>query len=337
MPSGGPNFSPYPAASLRRLSRADAALETALARWLVARPIGAKVSALLGDGARARIIGTRGEPFDPHAAHAELRIAGQSIVVACASRPIRALAQKLFGGPKELDAPRALTPVEEAAWVLVVASALEDTGVPGEVWACEALPPGAYAPRRETVIAGRAKASTHVAIELAITRSGAPWTVVAYVPRSLEVRVPPSRPLPDWAFEVPIIVGRCVLPRAAMDRLAVRDVVTIDRELSLVVGDGTVGLTAAPLAVEARVAIGYVPAPMTQALADSASVELVVQLGTTRMTLRQLGELSPGAIISLGRPLGGPFEVRAGGRLIGRGELVDVDGELGVRIVSLEE
>ena len=348
MPSGGPNFSPYPTASLRRLTRADAALETALARWLIARPLGAKVGALLGDGARARIIGTRGEPFDPHAAHAEIRIAGQSIIVACASRPLRALAQKLFGGPPELDAPRALTSVEEAAWVLVVASALEDAAVPGEVWPCAALPPGACAPRRasdtavdvaraDTVIAGAAKASTHVAIELAIARAGAPWTVVAYVPRSLEVRVPPPRALPAWAFDIPIIVGRCVLPRGAVTRLAVRDVVTIERELSLAVGDGTVRLTAAPLAVEARVAIGYVPAPMTQALADSASVELVVQLGTTRMTLRQLGELSPGAIISLGRPLAGPFEVRAHGRLIGRGELVDVDGELGVRIVSLEE
>lgn len=347
MPSPGPNFSPYPAARLRQLSRADAALETALARWLVARPLGSKVAALLGD-VRVRIVGTRGEPFDPNAAHAEVRIGGQSIIVACASRPLRALAQKLFGGPKELDAPRALTAVEEAAWVLVVASALEDTGVPGEVWPCAALPPGAYEPRRasdtavdvaraDTVIAGASRASTHVAIELAITRIGAPWTVVAYVPRSLEVRVPPARPLPEWAFDVPIIVGRCVLPRAAVARLAVRDVVTVDRELTLAVGDGTVGLTAAPLAVEARVAIGYVPAPMTQALADSASVELVVQLGTTRMTLRQLGELTPGAIISLGRPLGGPFEVRAHGRLIGRGELVDVDGELGVRIVSLEE
>ena len=46
-------------------------------------------------------------------------------------------------------------------------------------------------------------------------------------------------------------------------------------------------------------------------------------------------ELAVGQVVSLGRPLAGPFEVRAAGRVVGQGELVDVDGELGVRIVSL--
>jgi len=73
------------------------------------------------------------------------------------------------------------------------------------------------------------------------------------------------------------------------------------------------------------------------ALPDDAHLELTVQLGTTQLSLRQLAELVPGAIIPLGRPLAGPYEVHAGGRLVGRGELVDVDGELGVRIVSLQE
>jgi flagellar motor switch/type III secretory pathway protein FliN len=54
------------------------------------------------------------------------------------------------------------------------------------------------------------------------------------------------------------------------------------------------------------------------------------------MSLRQVLDLAVGQIVTLGRPLAGPFELRAAGRLIGRGELVDVDGELGVRIVSLE-
>jgi type III secretion protein Q len=73
------------------------------------------------------------------------------------------------------------------------------------------------------------------------------------------------------------------------------------------------------------------------ALPDDAHLELTVQLGTTRMSLRALSELAVGQVISLGRPLAGPFEVRAGGRLVGQGELVDVDGELGVRIVSLAQ
>jgi flagellar motor switch/type III secretory pathway protein FliN len=318
--SGGPNFSPYPVGALRRVTRAEAALESALARWIGARPLGARVADLAGGAVTARLVGARTVPFDPCAAHAEIRIGGASIVLAAASRAVRGLAQRLLGGPAELDAPRGLTAVEDAVWVLAVAAAIEDTGTAAEVWS--GAPPD----------------PDHLALELLVDSPGAgPWTIVAYVPRSISVRVPPPKALPEWAFDVPIEVGRCVLDRGAAARLAVRDVITIERDLVLALGPGTLGLTAAPQAVEARVATGYVPRPMTQAIADSAQLELTVQLGTTRLTLRQLGELAPGAIVSLGRPLAGPFEVRAAGRLIGRGELVDVDGELGVRIVSLEE
>lgn len=353
MPSGRPNFSPFPYGALRRLRRADAALESAIARWLALRPLGPRTARLVGDGASARLVGVRTDAFDPDAAHAEVRLAGGSLVVACAARPIRALAQRLFGGPAELDAPRPLTSVEEAAWVLVVAALLEDTGVPGEVWPSTGLPPGssfAAVPRApgDTRVERPAlaptlgatpstRASTHVAVDVVLERRGSPWTCVVYVPRSLEVRVPPPRPLPAWTFDVPVVVGRCRVAREDLGRLAVRDVVTIERDLALPIGDGTIGLSAAPGAVEARVATGYNPAPMTQAIADAAQIELTVSLGTTKLSLRSIGELAVGAVVPLGRPLAGPYEVRAAGRLIGQGELVDVDGELGVRIVSLEE
>ncbi|CAN5821027.1 hypothetical protein BH11MYX3_BH11MYX3_36200 [soil metagenome] len=317
MPSGGPNFSPYPIAALRRLTRADAAFETALARWLDARPLGARLAKLVGRRVRARVVGVCEGAFDPDAAHAEVRIGGASIVLAASAQAIRGLAQRLLGGPNELAAPRGLTTSEEAIWVLTVAAAVEDAGIAAEFWPSTGRP------------------SSCVALEILVEGEATAWTVVAYVPRSLTVRVPPGRR--DWSFDLPILVARCRIEAGAVARLAVRDVITVDREFSLVVGGGTVGLSAAPQAVEARVATGYVPAPMSHALADTAQLELTVQLGAARMTLRQLGELAPGAIVPLGRPLAGPFEVRAAGRLIGRGELIDVDGELGVRIVSLEE
>jgi flagellar motor switch protein FliN len=71
-------------------------------------------------------------------------------------------------------------------------------------------------------------------------------------------------------------------------------------------------------------------------LPDDAHVELTVALGTTQMSLRQVLDLAVGQVVQLNRPLAGPFELRAAGRVVGRGELVDVDGELGVRIVSIE-
>ncbi len=96
---------------------------------------------------------------------------------------------------------------------------------------------------------------------------------------------------------------------------------------------GIVGLSTRPGALVAEVATGYVRRDM--ALPDEAHTELTVALGTTQLTLRQITELAVGQVVQLGRPLGGPFELRVAGRVLGRGELVDVDGELAVRIVSL--
>jgi type III secretion protein Q len=83
--------------------------------------------------------------------------------------------------------------------------------------------------------------------------------------------------------------------------------------------------------VTATVATGYTP----RVALDDAHLELTVRLGGVAMTLRQLAELAVGQIVPLGRPLAGPYEICAGGRRLGEGELVDVDGELGVRILTL--
>ncbi len=318
MTSSGPNFSPYPFTRLRRIRRQDAAIESAVARWIAVRPLGARVARLAGGPVRAAVVAVRDASIDPHAALAEVRLGGLSIVLAGAARPVRALAQRLLGGPSELDAPRPLTSVEHAVWALVIAAAIDDAGVAAEVWPLAVRPPG-----------------DRLALELAVELPGSVMTVTALCPPELPVRLPPARPAPAWRFEVPVVVARCALPRVAIGRLARRDVITVERSLELRLGDGAIQLCAATGAIEAAVVTGYVRRDM--ALPDEAHLELTVQLGTTRLTLRQLGELAPGQIVSLGRPLAGPFEVHAGGRRVGEGELVDVDGELGVRIVSLEE
>ena len=322
MPADAPNFSPFPFAQLRRVTRAEAAIETALARWL-APPMrlgGAwpKVGKLVDGPVRASVIGVRAAALDPYAALAELRIGGMTIVLAAPGAPVRGLAQRLLGGPSELAAPRPLTLVEQSIWALVVAAGLEDTGLAGEVWPLPELP-----------------AASSLAIEVRVDLGDLPMTVTALCPPGLSVRVPPPRAVPAWTFAVPVVVGRCAIHRADATRLAVRDIITIERGLELALGAGAIGLSAAPGAIEAAVATGYVVRDM--ALPDDAHLELTVQLGTTQLSLRQLADLVPGAIIPLGRPLAGPYDVHAGGRIVGRGELVDVDGELGVRIVSLQE
>src|SRR6187402_1615898 len=123
MSESRPNFSPFPFDRLRRVTRREAALESAVARWIAARPPGARVARLAGGPVRVRLVGhgAGGGAIDPHAALAEVRAGGASIVLAASSAPVRALAQRLLGGPAELAAPRPLGVVEHAIWALAVA------------------------------------------------------------------------------------------------------------------------------------------------------------------------------------------------------------------------
>ncbi|HEY1555054.1 MAG TPA: FliM/FliN family flagellar motor switch protein [Kofleriaceae bacterium] len=298
-----PKFSAFPWARLPRRSRREAAIESVFARWIAGR---------------ARVIGAGAAAIDPHGAACELRSAGEVIVVHGSAALVRAYAQHVLGGPAELAAPRPLGVVERALW----AQAVSELGLGGDV--------------RPLL---RAPEPAGISIELAVALAGARGTAVAVVPDSLALRAPPQRELPAWAarfaLDAPIVVARCALARDDVARLAVRDLVTVERGLALEIFAGDLALRAAPNAVVAEVASEYVRRAM--ALPDDASIELAVTLGTTRLSLRQVLGLGVGEIVALGRPLGGPFEVRAEGRIIGEGELVDVDGELAVRIVSLQQ
>ncbi len=64
-------------------------------------------------------------------------------------------------------------------------------------------------------------------------------------------------------------------------------------------------------------------------------VEVACEIGRVTLSGRELLELRPGAVIPVGRPLSGPVDLTVGGRVVARGELVDVEGELGVRINQL--
>lgn len=73
----------------------------------------------------------------------------------------------------------------------------------------------------------------------------------------------------------------------------------------------------------------------TDQLLRELNVEIVCELGRVSMSGRELVELEPGAVIPIPRPLAGPIDLTVGGRLVGRGELVDVEGDLGVRLTEL--
>ena len=67
-------------------------------------------------------------------------------------------------------------------------------------------------------------------------------------------------------------------------------------------------------------------------------VDVTVELGNTRMTIRELAEMDAGQVIEFAQPSDQPMSLLVNGQLFARGELVRVDenGErLGLRITEL--
>lgn len=75
------------------------------------------------------------------------------------------------------------------------------------------------------------------------------------------------------------------------------------------------------------------PNPTLEVIED-APVVVRVELGALEMKAREWASLAPGDVVTLGRKLGDPAILRVGGVEVARGELVQVDGEYGVRILG---
>lgn len=78
------------------------------------------------------------------------------------------------------------------------------------------------------------------------------------------------------------------------------------------------------------------PATATQAFADLA-MPLTLRCGQIRLTLGELAALSPGAILEVPGITPGLAGLYYGERRLAQGELVDVEGRLGLQITQLDE
>ncbi|MBO9553096.1 flagellar motor switch protein FliN [Cellulomonas sp.] len=62
---------------------------------------------------------------------------------------------------------------------------------------------------------------------------------------------------------------------------------------------------------------------------------LTAEIGRTRLPVRQVLELAPGAVLELDRTAGSPADVMVNGRLVARGEVVVVDEVYGIRVTEI--
>jgi len=75
-------------------------------------------------------------------------------------------------------------------------------------------------------------------------------------------------------------------------------------------------------------------ASLVEAVLDSPIV-VRIEVGSVSMSAREWAELAPGDVIESGRRIAEPVVLRVAGREVARGELVNLEGELGVRIREL--
>ncbi|MCA1984280.1 flagellar motor switch protein FliN [Nocardioides nematodiphilus] len=96
-----------------------------------------------------------------------------------------------------------------------------------------------------------------------------------------------------------------------------------------------------PRGMQAPAGSGAAPAPVHVPVArgiemlHGVDMEVTVELGRTRMTVRDLLALSPGAVLELDRAAGSPADLLVNGRLIARGEVVVVDEDFGLRVTEI--
>jgi flagellar motor switch protein FliN/FliY len=89
--------------------------------------------------------------------------------------------------------------------------------------------------------------------------------------------------------------------------------------------------TAAPAAAPAS---GNAPRPGIELL-HGVAMDVTVELGRTRLSVRELLALTPGDVLELDRAAGSPADLLVNGRLIARGEVVVVDENFALRVTEI--
>lgn len=191
---------------------------------------------------------------------------------------------------------------------------------------------------------------------------GRPFSLTAYVVGAPSVtRVTRLEQLGALTLRIPLVIATVALDR--------RELLTLERGGALLLGEGASvnargsgrGVLVAPQSergyavqinddgrlvlgepTEARLSVERDPSTpkdgetLTDVLLETPVV-VRVELGAVSMSARDWAQLGPGDVIETGQRIAEPVVLRIAGREVGRGELVNVDGQVGVRIQKLHE
>ncbi|THJ20852.1 MAG: flagellar motor switch protein FliN [Nitrospira sp. CG24E] len=93
--------------------------------------------------------------------------------------------------------------------------------------------------------------------------------------------------------------------------------------------------TAAPASFPPLDGGGAVPAPKNIEFILDIPMQVTVQVGSTKMVIRELLQLGQGSVIELEKLAGEPMEVLVNNKLVARGEVVVVNEKFGIRLTDV--
>jgi len=80
---------------------------------------------------------------------------------------------------------------------------------------------------------------------------------------------------------------------------------------------------------------GATPAPKNIDFILDIPMQVTVQVGSTKMIIRELLQLGQGSVIELEKLAGEPMEVLVNNKLVARGEVVVVNEKFGIRLTDV--
>lgn len=176
------------------------------------------------------------------------------------------------------------------------------------------------------VLGGSAKAARTVELELVVSDLGPDFTVVPLIGAGIAASV--------------LIQDRLLESGSGTDLEPAPVAEPAAGPVAAPLGGQAAG-QAAGLAQAPTLATNLDPAPVTPLprrgieMLHGVDMEVTVELGRTRMTVRDLLALTPGAVLELDRAAGSPADLLVNGRLIARGEVVVVDEDFGLRVTEI--
>jgi flagellar motor switch/type III secretory pathway protein FliN len=202
-------------------------------------------------------------------------------------------------------------------------------------------------------------------VHLTVIVAGRPYVAAAWFAPSLGVEQEPAPGallrLGSIELELPVVIGVGLSTAAELAELRVGDAwcpgagLWVTRSgvgrAALVAGSAESGI-AAELLPDGRIVVGEptkvalaAPESIVKSDAESppaleqavleAPLVVRVELASVSLAAREWACLKPGDVLETRRRLGGPVVLRAGGQALAHGELVNIEGELGVRVTRL--